>query len=495
MGAYSGWGGLGEKKGAQAQLRRDSQEDAAGHRRRRARPDPRILHAGAHLQRGGACSHAATSPRWPPRQGHHRVARTDRGHRAVRPDHGGPRLRDSSAGTPSSTATSRRRFCAPCARSSTSSRARSSNGLPRTMTSGAGVSSSSLPTRPTAPAARPCMTTPSPEYAGYTQSWEYFLRRGLDLLAKDGIGVYLIPSGFMSGTSSVDLRGAVLLRHHLMCAYRLPSSVFPQARVTVDLIFFRSRGGKLLAVDDADKSILEGNYFVENPTHVLGTVNPRGRYGGGYEILGDFQGLPEFYERPVCTTCVHAPHRSRGAAGAETEVSRGCPGRQRGSAQGGLQPRQPAGRLPQRRICTEERDALPGLAGIARCPRRLVGDLRASVGGQGPPETRQRGQGHRSPEVPDGLRARVDGACSWAAEAADVGAGVPGGAGRCGGVGPAPLQAAPLPRRLRGRGRRSTRSSKPAGARTARRARPARGLLHRRPLGEVRPGERARGRW
>ncbi len=154
----------------------------------------------------------------------------------------------------------------------------------------------------------------SADYAGYKESWQYFLRRALDLLAKDGIGVFLIPSGFMTGAGATDLRATVLLRHHLMCAFRLPSNLFPQALVTVDLIFFRSRGGvlqsrdgKSSAIDDADQSIVEGNYFVENPSHVLGTVKPNGRYGGGYEIVGEFQGLPAFRERPICAGCVHAP--------------------------------------------------------------------------------------------------------------------------------------------------------------------------------------------
>ena len=100
-------------------------------------------------------------------------------------------------------------------------------------------------------------------------------------------------------------------------------------------------------------------------------------------------------------------------------------------------------------------------------PSGLVSDLRASVGGQGPPEARQRGQGHRSPEVPDGLRARVDGACCRAAEAAEVGAQLRGGAGRCRWRGPSTsTSSAAYLRRLRRRRPTCTRSSRLAGART-----------------------------
>src|SRR5690606_18294515 len=31
------------------------------------------------------------------------------------------------------------------------------------------------------------------------RAYAYFLRRGLDLLAKDGVGVFVVPAGFVSG--------------------------------------------------------------------------------------------------------------------------------------------------------------------------------------------------------------------------------------------------------------------------------------------------------
>ncbi|MCA9573689.1 MAG: hypothetical protein KC656_37915, partial [Myxococcales bacterium] len=47
------------------------------------------------------------------------------------------------------------------------------------------------------------------------QAWAYFLRRCLDLLAPGGLGVFLSPAGFLTGTSARlrVLREKVLLRH------------------------------------------------------------------------------------------------------------------------------------------------------------------------------------------------------------------------------------------------------------------------------------------
>ena len=110
-------------------------------------------------------------------------------------------------------------------------------------------------------------------------AYHYFLRRGLDLLAPDGLGVFLIPAGFLSSRTAqfVALREKVLKRHHLAAAFRLPSinekrreAIFPGAMLVTDLLFFRARGGQLDAIDPADEAIVSGAYFKEFPRHILG---------------------------------------------------------------------------------------------------------------------------------------------------------------------------------------------------------------------------------
>ena len=121
----------------------------------------------------------------------------------------------------------------------------------------------------------------------------YFMRRGLDLLAPQGIGVFLVPGGFLTGKTKVALRRKVLRRHHLAAAIRMPKRIFPgtSARLDIDLLIFRSRGGELAEVDEGDRFILDGEYFEKFPNHNL----------SGSET---FAGLPAFNERPQCVACV-----------------------------------------------------------------------------------------------------------------------------------------------------------------------------------------------
>jgi superfamily II DNA or RNA helicase len=169
-------------------------------------------------------------------------------------------------------------------------------------------------------------------------AYAYFLRRGLDLLAPGGLGVYLVPGGFLTGSSTAGLRERVLRRHHLSVAYRLPSALFPGAMLVTDLLFFRSRGGELAEVDEADRFIMDGGYFRQHPEHILGTET--GRDAGeddqtkkprwGYQVVGTFERLPDLVERPLCGACavaaVQAP-RSRvqrpeeGTAGLEPSMA------------------------------------------------------------------------------------------------------------------------------------------------------------------------------
>src|SRR5690606_17369018 len=90
---------------------------------------------------------------------------------------------------------------------------------------------------------------PDPFYAE-NRAYAYFMRRALDLLIPGGIGVFLIPAGFLSGMLNRGLREKILRRHHLLGAYRLPShnrsrENVPGASVVMDVVFWQSRGGEL----------------------------------------------------------------------------------------------------------------------------------------------------------------------------------------------------------------------------------------------------------
>ncbi len=155
------------------------------------------------------------------------------------------------------------------------------------------------------------------------RAYAYFMRRTLDLLVAGGLGVFLVPAGFLTGNGNRGVRERLLLRHHLAAAFRMPSQTadgrdfVPGANVVMDVLFWRSRGGELTAVDEDDQFILDGDYFERFPNHILGKVDGqsngeeeagvarKGRWR--YSIVGEFKGLPALEERPLCQACVLGP--------------------------------------------------------------------------------------------------------------------------------------------------------------------------------------------
>ena len=150
------------------------------------------------------------------------------------------------------------------------------------------------------------------------RAYAYFLLRSFDLLVPGGLAVPVVPAGFLTGAKTRALRERLLRRNHLEVAFRLPSesttghSLFPGAGNVVDVHMWRARGGELSEVDAADRFILDGHYFEENPTHILGVEKT---IGGGvsektgkkkftrHTVVGDFTGFPAFTPRPLCQTC------------------------------------------------------------------------------------------------------------------------------------------------------------------------------------------------
>jgi hypothetical protein len=137
----------------------------------------------------------------------------------------------------------------------------------------------------------------------------YFLRRGLDLLAPGGLGIFIVPMGFMSDPKRRKLRETILLGNHVATAFRLPSQLrlpdgrqrdhFPGAHNVTDLIFFRRRAGVLAELDAEDIPVADGRYFEMVPRHVLGEIDTSYRLA----VIGPPVRLPELIERPICQDC------------------------------------------------------------------------------------------------------------------------------------------------------------------------------------------------
>lgn len=175
-------------------------------------------------------------------------------------------------------------------------------------------------------------------YNKIKEAYRYFMKRGLNMLAPGGLGVCLVPGGFMTGTGAeiTKFREKILLEHHISAAYRLPSGLFPGALLVTDLIFFRCRPGELVTIDVKDNFIRNGEYFKMFPQNILG--KEVGRDGGdddqtktprfGYQVQGTFERLPRLEERQICTDCdlkapkVRLPTIRR--KGAKAEISIGA---------------------------------------------------------------------------------------------------------------------------------------------------------------------------
>lgn len=148
---------------------------------------------------------------------------------------------------------------------------------------------------------------PNRAYSVYRKSiYHYFMARVSDLCARGALMVWLVPAGFMTGHGPAgDLRKAMLLRHHVAGAFRLPSSLFPGAELVTDLVVMRARGGQLPAILPADVYVAEGRYFEAHPGHVLGEVvgsdDGEGKPSRFRRMLvkGTFSALPAWEERPL----------------------------------------------------------------------------------------------------------------------------------------------------------------------------------------------------
>lgn len=142
------------------------------------------------------------------------------------------------------------------------------------------------------------------------QAAAYFVRRGLDVLVPNGLAAFIIPTGYLSDKRRDKWREKVLLKHHLLAAFRLPSHVrqdngtlralFPGTHNVVDLLFFQRRPGELAEVDPADRFILEGRYFEEIMGHVLGVADTSAQQ---LKIIGPPVRLPPLLARPMCEVC------------------------------------------------------------------------------------------------------------------------------------------------------------------------------------------------
>lgn len=142
-------------------------------------------------------------------------------------------------------------------------------------------------------------------------AYVYFVMRSFDCLKPGGIGVAIVPNGFLSGKGPQyrKVRERVLKRHHLIGAYRLPSSIYPGADIVTDISIWSARAGELGELAPGDEEIAAGLYFEHYPNYILGIEKRSAR--GRYEVDGSFSILPVLVPRQECDSCGTVSYRKQ----------------------------------------------------------------------------------------------------------------------------------------------------------------------------------------
>ncbi len=115
----------------------------------------------------------------------------------------------------------------------------------------------------------------------------YFFAKSFRLLRDGGIVAMVLPSFCLDNRGS-HVRTLIYKEGgRLLDAYRLPDDLFADAKVTVDLVVIKKdrtanqiKWQEVIKIDEvAGRSIFMNEYFVNNPTHVLGELEVIDAYG------------------------------------------------------------------------------------------------------------------------------------------------------------------------------------------------------------------------
>lgn len=121
---------------------------------------------------------------------------------------------------------------------------------------------------------------------------EYFLKRSLDVTKDGGYVAMVIPSGFLRGQTFNHAKEMISKHATLVAAYRLPNGAFPTTDIGTDIVVFK-KGEK-----ETRPTLINDNYFKENPSHILGEEGIRkGKFGEEAFVAGTLEAAANrFYQ-------------------------------------------------------------------------------------------------------------------------------------------------------------------------------------------------------
>jgi len=134
----------------------------------------------------------------------------------------------------------------------------------------------------------------APEYPGYNLH-NFFIKKSLDLLTNQGIGVFIAPIGVSDSPANRAIREHIVENHTLVGMFRLPNTVFANSHTSAcsDVIIIQK--GRLRALkehelafcsreyatlDEAGKAVNYNLYYGLNLSHLIGIPFIKGQYSG-----------------------------------------------------------------------------------------------------------------------------------------------------------------------------------------------------------------------
>ena len=127
---------------------------------------------------------------------------------------------------------------------------------------------------------------------GMASIHNYFMMKSIDALREGGVGAFVVSRYFLDAKNS-SAREYIAQKANLLAAYRLPSGMFPDTEVVVDILFFQKgtsqntswvNSSTIVPAHYFDTQVSSemtiNNYFLENNQNLFGTLAAgSSRYG------------------------------------------------------------------------------------------------------------------------------------------------------------------------------------------------------------------------
>lgn len=131
----------------------------------------------------------------------------------------------------------------------------------------------------------------------------YFMMKSINALRDGGIGAFIVSRYFLDAKDSTT-REYIADKANLLAAYRLPSEMFPDTEVVVDILFFQKRNSldkswinasTIIPSEHFDSEISNemtiNSYYLQNVSNVMGVLSTKSNQYGDIVVTPSLKGL------------------------------------------------------------------------------------------------------------------------------------------------------------------------------------------------------------